>query len=463
MNEWRFFIEQAQKDLLSFCVFTDYNFDIIAHHELIAENLQKLMDWDIQNLIISMPPRAWKSRIMQEFICYLLWKQAWTDILYTWHTKSILEDFSYNIRWRMRSKEYKSIFDTRIAQDSSAVSSWKTNNGSNFSIYWVGWGITGKWGHYMIIDDPYATRQDAESDTIRRTVSNWYWSTFLSRKQSDKAKQIIIMQRWREDDLVWEILETEADKWVELKIPALNDKDESFWADKFSKEYFMDIREKNPLFFSSQYQQEPFNEWGWDFLKEYFEYYEFDELEEKLHEMQIYTFVDPAISQKQEADNTAIVTVWMYNNYIYLLDVKKMKEKPDEIIEQIFITVNMYRDLGKSYRLGIENVQYQKMLILEVQKQMRIRDIFFNLEEVRPTGEKEARIRTALQGRYSGHTIIHPKYWPNIKELESELLKFPNGKHDDMIDALASSVAMTATVSNKKPKKIIKRSLQGFT
>jgi hypothetical protein len=54
----------------------------------------------------------------------------------------------------------------------------------------------------MVIDDPYATRKDAESETVRKTVSNWYWSTFLSRKQNDKAQQIIIMQRWREDDLI---------------------------------------------------------------------------------------------------------------------------------------------------------------------------------------------------------------------------------------------------------------------
>lgn len=68
------------------------------------------------------------------------------------------------------------------------------------------------------------------------------------------------MQRWREDDLVGEILEREKDKWTELKIPALDENGESFWAEKFSKEYFEEIKAKSPLFFYSQYQQEPFSE-----------------------------------------------------------------------------------------------------------------------------------------------------------------------------------------------------------
>jgi len=110
-----------------------------------------------------------------------------------------------------------------------------------------------------LVDDPYSSRQDAESDTVRRTVSDWYWSTLLTRKQDDKSKQIIILQRWREDDLVGEILEREGDKWTELKIPALDDNDESFWPSRFSSDYFKEIRASNPIFFSSQYQQDPVN------------------------------------------------------------------------------------------------------------------------------------------------------------------------------------------------------------
>jgi len=38
--------------------------------------------------------------------------------------------------------------------------------------------------------------------------------------------------------------------------------------------------------------------------------------------------------------------------------------------------------------MGIEVIQYQKMLAIELKKQMRIQDKHFMLEEVRPQGEK---------------------------------------------------------------------------
>lgn len=454
--ESKFFKDQARNDLLSFCVYTDKFYQVEKHHELIWDTLHKFLNWEIQNLIICMPPRSWKSRIMQEFIAYLYWIRPNTDILYTWHSLSLLRDFSRNIQDRISGLEYKSLFKSQIKAGNASVDSWKIDWWWVFSIYWV-WGwITGKWWHILLVDDPYSWRQDAESETIRRTVSNWYWSTLLSRKQTDKTQQIIIMQRWREDDLVWEILEREWDKRTMLKVPALDEEWQSFRPSRFSKEYFEDIKSQNPLFFMSQYQQDPVNEWSWDFKREYFEYYEIQELDKLKDRLEIVTFLDPAISERQEADNTAIVTIGIdkASNYVYLLEVKKFKESPDIIIDEIFDTAKRYMNYWKSYRAWIEVVQYQKMLALEINKQMRIRDCFFVLEEVRPMWEKEARIKTTLQPRYASHTIIHPKQWANIWDYELELLKFPKWKHDDMIDACSWALNLTSVYSVKQVKPV---------
>ena len=431
---------QARKDLLSFCVFSDKFFEINKHHEIIADALQRFMEWKTKKLILQTPPRSWKSRMIQEAISWAFWTVQNTEILYTGHSISLLESFSRNIRDRVNSVEYKALFKDSVKWDNGAISDWGMTNGNKLMIYWVWWGITGKWWHRLIIDDPYATRQDAESDTIRKRVEEWYDSTFLSRRHNSDAGICLIMQRWREDDLVWYILEKESD-WEIVKIPAISEEWESFWASRFPVPFLEEMRRNIwDYFFSSQYQQEPFVESGWDFKKEYFQYYE--QVPENL---KIYTFIDPAISQKQEADYTAIVTIWIdSNNRVFVLDILHDRMNPDELINSTF---NTYLKWKPSY-IWLETVQYQKMLAFEMRKQMNSRNIFFNLIEVNPMWEKNARIRTLLQPRYSNASVLHPKYHLKTKELELELLKFPNAKHDDIIDSLAGALKISEVQSN---------------
>lgn len=433
--------KQAREDLLSFCVYTDKYFEINRHHEIISEKLQAFMEWKIKRLILQTPPRSWKSRLICEAIAHSMWKLENTDIIYTWHTISLLEWFSRNIRNRVDSPEYKTLFNDRIKDWNGWINQWSMTNGNQLMIYWVWWAITGKWWHRLIIDDPYATRQDAESETVRLRVKEWYNSTFYSRRHNQNAWICLIMQRWREDDLVWELLQQ--DEWEVIKIPALNEEWISFWPSRFDVNELKNIRKQIwDYFFNSQYQQDPINEWWWDFKRDYFQYYHDNK---RPQELEIVTFIDPAISQKQEADNTAIVTIWLdkRSNNIYVLEVLAWKMLPDEIIENVFQTYIKWKPI----RVWIEIVAYQKMLAIEIKKQMNIRNIFFVLDEIHPQGEKEARIRSILQPRYANISMFHNN---DCLDLELELLKFPNWKHDDRIDALASAVNMLNTFNINK-------------
>jgi len=455
-EEIQFFKEMAQKDLLSFCVFSDKFFEIARIHEILSENLSAFMLGKKKKLILQLPPRSWKTRMISEAIAWSFWQLERTDVIYTGHSVNLLETISRNIRERVNSPEYKQLFKSRIKSGNESVWDWSMDNGNHLMVYWVTWGITGKGGHRLIIDDPYATRQDAESDTIRKRVEEWYDSTFLSRRHNENAGICIIMQRWREDDLVWYITSRE-DDWEIVTVPAISDEWISFWESRFSVEYLEEVRRNIwEYFFQSQYQQDPINEWGWDFKKDMFSYADELEIEWRIGRMDIVTFVDPAISQKQEADFTAIVTIWRdsVSNNIYVLEAKHLKTTPDEIINELFNTSDKYKAKWKSYRVGIEIVQYQKMLALEVKNQMRVRDKFFILDEINPQGEKVARIRSIIQPRYATRAIIHRNSCQNIWELELELLKFPNAKHDDLIDSLASAVSIMQVNANQKPQQV---------
>lgn len=437
-----FFKEMARKDLLSFCVYSDKFFEINNHHEVIADALQRFMEGKTKKLILQTPPRSGKSRLICEAIAWAFGNIENTDIIYTGHSISLLESFSRNIRDRVNSPEYRSVFKDTVKWDNGAVWAWSMTNKNQLMIYWVWWGITGKGGNRLIIDDPYATRQDAESDTIRKRVEDWYDSTFLSRRHNSEAWICLIMQRWREDDLVWYILEKEKD-WEIVKIPAISDEWESFWESRFPVPYLEDMKTVIwDYFFESQYQQNPFIESGWDFKKEYFQYYD----EVNPDQLKIYSFIDPAISDKQEADYTSIITIGIDKaNRVFVLDILHDRMNPDVLINNVF---NTYIKWKPSY-IGLEVVAYQKMLAFEMRKQMNARNIYFNLIEVNPMWEKNARIRTLLQPRYGNASIIHPKYHPKVKELELELLKFPNAKHDDIIDSLAGALKISEVQSTK--------------
>lgn len=438
-----FAVNMAQNNLLSFCVFSDKFFEINKHHEIIANALQRFMEGKTKKLILQTPPRSWKSRLICEAIAWAFWNVQNTDIIYTWHSISLLESFSRNIRDRVMSPEYRSIFKDSVKWDNWAVWAWSMTNNNQLMIYWVGWWITGKWWHRLIIDDPYATRQDAESDTIRKRVEEWYDSTFLSRRHNSEAWICLIMQRWREDDLVWYILEKEKD-WEIVKIPAISDDWESFWASRFPIPFLEEMRTNiGDYFFSSQYQQEPFTESGWDFKRDYFRYEEMWNIQGIIPRMKIVSFLDPAISQKQEGDFSALVTVWhdLQSNLRYVLEVKHIKATPNEIISEVFDSARYWKTKGQSYKMGIEVVQYQKMLALAIRDEMRRRDFHFTMEEVNPRWEKEARIRSILQPMYSSQSIVHIR-GDKINELELELLKFPNAKHDDIIDSLSSACSI---------------------
>lgn len=64
------------------------------------------------------------------------------------------------------------------------------------------------------------------------------------------------------------------------------------------------------------------------------------------------------------------------------------------------------------------------------------RNVWFTVKDLEAQSRKELRIST-LQPRFKAGTVWFPMGATFLTELESELLSFPRGLHDDLIDALA--------------------------
>lgn len=404
-------------------------------HKILTDALERALKKESKRIMISVPPQHWKSTIStQRFPLFAHLQDPTLNIVSASYSWDLAKSHLWKIRQILESPQFKVLWKPLnvIKNDSTEyqLKEW----GSYYSVG-VGWGLTGRPIDIGIIDDVHKDRMEYESDTIRNGVWDWYSSVFQSRLHKDSII-IGVMTRWGEDDLFGRILQTEWDIWEVINIPVYNENEtETIFPERFPLS-FMKEKQKGmmPRDFQSLYMWDPINEWWGSFKREYFQYYETLPAFSR-----IYTFIDPAISQKQEADYTAIVTIGITNrNDIYILDIFREKVEPDELIENVL----RIADEWKPNTIWIETVQFQKMLALELKKQMKLRNKMYHIYEMSPTGEKNARIKSVLQPRYSLMTVFHNRDDENNFNFEAELLKFPNWKHDDMIDSLASCIAM---------------------
>jgi hypothetical protein len=112
-------IHKIQNDFMSFVKHVWPEFIEGKHHTKIADKFNKLANGEIKRLIINMPPRHTKS----EFASFLL--PAWMigrkpklKIIQSTHTTELAVRFGRKAKNLMDTEEYKSVFPTRLREDS---------------------------------------------------------------------------------------------------------------------------------------------------------------------------------------------------------------------------------------------------------------------------------------------------------------------------------------------------------
>lgn len=197
------------------------------------------------------------------------------------------------------------------------------------------------------------------------------------------------------------------------------------------------LRQTNKAKFYGQYLNDPLDEEMLEFKREWFQSFSpSPELSSKLSQVPALISVDPAFRLKQHADYTGIVvSKVLADNNVYLLEAKGIKATPKMLVDEIFTMVQQY---GNVYKVLIETVTSQIMLMDLLQDEMKKRNVFFIIEEVKPDSNevKAVRIRNLIP-HYANRRIFHA---PHLVSLEEQLIEFPKGAHDDIIDALSYQV-----------------------
>lgn len=112
----------------------------------------------------------------------------------------------------------------------------------------------------------------------------------------------------------------------------------------------------------------------------------------------------------------------------YLLEAKAMMLTPSTFIDTVF----QLMDNWKCRSLTIETTAFQEVYSTYLYEEMRKRGNYFTINEKKPRTSKDQRL-LSLAPLYKSNGITHAK---NFEEYVLELISFPKGKHDDILDAV---------------------------
>lgn len=198
--------------------------------------------------------------------------------------------------------------------------------------------------------------------------------------------------------------------------------------------------------FYQEYFNEPLSDEDQVFTREMFRYVnglQLEEVKKKPH--RTYTLVDPAISKKTTADFTAIITVIVDElNRVYVVEITRARLDPLETIKAIFSHYERHHPMY----VGIETTAYQKALkyfIEEEKKRQNSTVQSMMVVEIKPTIDKVTKINK-LQPKYAIANVFHNSDDQNTPILEQELLRFPKGVHDDVVDCLSNVIEIIVPV-----------------
>lgn len=426
--------KKSRHSLADYAQYIKPDYTVASHHKKIIDILERVEKGELTRVCIFQPPRSGKSELVSKiFPSWYIGKNPTRQIIAASYGADLARDFGRHVRNTMQSNEYANIFPhTSLSPDSRSANLWHTNQGGVYLAVGVGSATSGYGAHLAIIDDPIKDRVEADSETTRNRIWDWYSSVLYTRRMPNAAI-ILCCTRWHESDLAGRILENKNESWEVLSLPAISNEhtsdEKALWPEWFPLEELKKTRATMiPRDWRALYQQQPTADEGDYFKKEWFPRHEFLDLESK--DLNYYIGTDFAVSEKKGADET-VFTVFGVDEKekVYIKEVWHGRTSPDVWIEELIKLIHRYKPLCTFCEGGVIQKSIEPFLV----KRMREKKIFCRVEWLTSATDKASRAR-GFQARSAMGLVSIPRN--DVGEIMlSQFLKFPSGKHDDFVDA----------------------------
>lgn len=196
-----------------------------------------------------------------------------------------------------------------------------------------------------------------------------------------------------------------------------------------------------------QYLNSPVDDETATFKQSYIRYTTMAEIEDR--PINWYMAIDPSF-EGQYSDYAAFVLVGMdYMQELYVRQIHRAKMNYSQIINLMFDWYHKYQPRA----IALETIATQKNIQYMLNNEQKNRGIWLPVKEIKSrTATKESRIE-ALAPYYEFGRVHHIKESNQLDELEYELLHFPKGSHDDVIDALATILEIASPPNEKRARR----------
>lgn len=434
------------------------------HREVLANLLAK------ERFVIAAPREHAKSTTVSFlFVSYCIAYQRKKFILIVSDTASQAENFLTDLKEELETnEELTQMFGAQLGKDKWTAGDFVTSTGIRILAKGAGQSLRGvrkkeSRPDLVVVDD---LENDELVNTIAQRDKLYNWFNKVLINVTGKGAQIAVIGTiLHYDSVLSRLLDTKKDddRWYTHKYKALwNEGDEKkvLWAEWWDLERLLLRRQDiGEYAFQSEFLNDPIDESTAIFKREWifnntFELKDLPRTEEGDPDIKAaYGAVDPAISKRDGADYSAFATVYVdKEGYIWVVGAEHQRLSLNEQV----IKVCQLHELYDYDKFGVETVAYQAGLKQEIDRESRNRNIYVPTDKIVPSRDKVARAQ--ILSVYFEQGII--KIRKDLEDLINELLVFPKGEHDDLVDALVYAVTLAKPA--KKRVRVFASKPKGF-
>jgi predicted phage terminase large subunit-like protein len=417
------------------------------HVDVLAEYLRRAVQGEgSRRLIVNMPPRCLKSvAVSVAFPAWLLGRNPSLRILTASYSEALAERMAQDCRVLMEEEWYKRAFPgTRLVRGENRRDCFVTTERGFRRSVSVGGTVTGEGGDVLVLDDPH-NAMDVYSPKKRAYAVEWFEQAFMTRMNDPaSACAVVVMQRLHPQDLTGYLTDKRRRVWTRLCLPAVATEDAAFFAGEPGREI---LRRQGDLLhaerlgpktletiratvgeagFQAQYLQQPQAAGETLLAPEHLRYYEERDVPDGGMIVQSW---DTAVKTSAHCDYSAGVTLCVADGRYFVLDVvRRRAEYP--------LLKRMVREAAERFRpdaVLIEDKASGQALLQEC------RTDGLPLRAIMPKQDKVTRfLRTSAVFERGG--VLLPVAAPWLDAYRHELTSFPQGEHDDQLDATVQAI-----------------------